>query len=69
VAHLAAAMGKPVWIMLSHAPDWRWLLERSDSPWYPTARLFRQPSPGDWDTVARRVGEALSEPGLQPATA
>ncbi len=69
VAHLAAAMGKPVWIMLSHAPDWRWLLERSDSPWYPTARLFRQPSPGDWDTVARRVGEALSEPGLQPANA
>ena len=69
VAHLAAAMGKPVWIMLSHAPDWRWLLERSDSPWYPTARLFRQPSPGDWDTVARRVGEALFEPGLQPANA
>jgi tetratricopeptide (TPR) repeat protein len=69
VAHLAAAMGKPVWIMLSCAPDWRWLLERSDSPWYPTVRLFRQPSPGDWDTVARRVGEALSEPRFQHANA
>jgi tetratricopeptide (TPR) repeat protein len=69
VAHLTAAMGKPVWIMLSYAPDWRWLLERSDSPWYPAARLFRQPSPGDWDSVARRIGEALSESGLQPANA
>jgi tetratricopeptide (TPR) repeat protein len=69
VAHLAAAMGKQVWIMLPHAPDWRWLLERSDSPWYPTARLFRQPSPGDWGTVARRVGEALSEPMFQSANA
>ena len=69
VAHLAAAMGKPAWIMLSYAPDWRWLLERSDSPWYPAVRLFRQPSPADWDTVARRIGEALFEAGLQPANA
>jgi Tfp pilus assembly protein PilF len=69
VAHLAAAMGKRVWILLSYAPDWRWLLERSDSPWYPTARLFRQPSPGDWCSVARQVGEALSEPRFQRANA
>jgi ADP-heptose:LPS heptosyltransferase len=61
IAHLAGAMGKPVWILLPYAPDWRWLLERSDSPWYPTARLFRQPSPGDWSSVMRRIAEALSE--------
>jgi tetratricopeptide (TPR) repeat protein len=60
VAHLAGAMGKPVWIMLPYAPDWRWLLDRDDSPWYPTARLFRQPRPRDWDTVARRVTGSLS---------
>jgi Flp pilus assembly protein TadD len=69
VAHLAGAMGKPAWILLPYAPDWRWLLGRSDSPWYPTARLFRQPSPGDWETVARRVGEALSESRPQRANA
>jgi ADP-heptose:LPS heptosyltransferase len=60
VAHLAGAMGKPVWIMLPYAPDWRWLLDRDDSPWYPTARLFRQPRPRDWDTVARRIADSLS---------
>jgi hypothetical protein len=61
IAHLAGAMGKPVWIALKFAPDWRWLLERSDSPWYPTARLFRQPRPGDWEGVFAQLTEAVRE--------
>jgi Tfp pilus assembly protein PilF len=61
VAHLAGAMGRPVWILLSYAPDWRWLLHRNDSPWYPTARLFRQLRPGDWAGVTCSVAEALSQ--------
>ncbi|MBE9177197.1 glycosyltransferase family protein [Oculatella sp. LEGE 06141] len=59
VAHLAGALGHPVWVLLSHLPDWRWLLERNDSPWYPGMRLFRQPSPGDWQGVFEQVKEAL----------
>jgi len=59
VAHLAAALGKPVWLMLPFAPDFRWLLDREDSPWYPRMRLFRQEYPGDWDGVVRRIAAAL----------
>ena len=63
VAHLAGALGKPVWILLPFAPDWRWMLQREDSPWYPTARLFRQSSLGDWDGVIAAVARRLSELG------
>jgi len=59
VAHLAGAQGKPVWIMLRHSGEWRWLLERSDSPWYPTARLFRQKAPGDWAGVVSDITQQL----------
>jgi hypothetical protein len=59
VAHLAGAMGKPVWLLLQNTPDWRWMLERTDSPWYPTARLFRQPKLGDWTEPIQRVADAL----------
>ena len=62
VAHLAAALGKPTWIMLPHCPEWRWLHERADTPWYDCVRLFRQPSAGDWDSVMRTVTQALSTP-------
>ena len=59
VAHLAGALGRPVWVMLGFAADWRYLLEREDSPWYPTMRLFRQESPGDWLSLTRRIADAL----------
>ncbi len=61
IAHLAGAMGKPVWILLHKSPDWRWLLNREDSPWYPTARLFRQRTLGDWTEVAARLERELRE--------
>jgi tetratricopeptide (TPR) repeat protein len=61
VAHLAAAMGRSTWIMLPYAPDWRWLLNRTDSPWYPTVRLFRQSAAGDWERVTRTIALALAD--------
>jgi tetratricopeptide (TPR) repeat protein len=60
-AHLAGALGLPVWLLLPFAADWRWLEARSESLWYPTLRLFRQPKPGDWETVIDGVQEALGE--------
>ncbi len=61
VAHLAGALAKPVWILLPFIPDWRWLLDRDDSPWYPTARLFRQDDTREWDNVIARVHAALHD--------
>jgi len=61
MAHLAGALARPVWVLLGHTPDWRWLMDREDSPWYPTARLFRQRRDGDWRPVIDRVRTALLE--------
>ena len=60
VAHLSAALGKETWVLLSHVPDWRWLLDREDSPWYPSMKLYRQTSIGNWDSVLDRVKSDLS---------
>lgn len=59
-AHLAGALGRPVWLLLEHRSDWRWMRDRDDSPWYPTMRLFRQPRAGDWRSVVGRLIEELS---------
>ena len=59
VAHLAGALGRPAWVLLPYAPDWRWMLERNDSPWYPNTRLFRQQQRGEWLPVLEKVREAL----------
>ena len=69
IAHLAGAMGKPVWILLPYLSDWRWMQQIETTPWYPTARLFRQSSPGDWDAVVkslRRVLAAFKQPFPMP---
>jgi tetratricopeptide (TPR) repeat protein len=59
IAHLAGALGVPVWVALSHVPEWRWMQQREDSPWYPTMRLFRQTTPGDWQEVFERIAAAV----------
>jgi ADP-heptose:LPS heptosyltransferase len=58
-AHLAGALSRAVWVVLPHTPDWRWLLGREDTPWYPSARLFRQAKAGDWEGVVSRLAEEL----------
>jgi hypothetical protein len=60
VAHLVGALGRPLWLLLSHIQDWRWMHERADSPWYPSARLFRQSEIGDWDRVIAAVAQELT---------
>lgn len=59
IVHLAGALGRPCWVLLPFAPDWRWLIDRPDTPWYPTLRLFRQPRPGDWATALATVAACL----------
>ena len=59
IAHLAGALGRPVWTALTTSPEWRWLLQRADSPWYPSMRLFRQSADGDWGPVVTRIADAL----------
>jgi ADP-heptose:LPS heptosyltransferase len=61
VAHLAGALGRPVWVLLRYSPDFRWLLDREDSPWYPSARLFRQGQFGEWDGVIASLATALRQ--------
>lgn len=59
LAHLSGALGKPVWMLISHFPDWRWMLNRDDTPWYPSMKLFRQPAVNDWPSVIYNVQQAL----------
>jgi tetratricopeptide (TPR) repeat protein len=66
IAHLSGAMGKTTWVLLSFSPDFRWLLNRSDSPWYKSARLFRQADPGDWTSVMEQVIQALKHVKIRP---
>ena len=61
VAHLAGSLGKPVWLLNRYNPDWRWLLERNDSPWYPSMQIFRQSKAGDWNGVIAEVQQQLQQ--------
>jgi tetratricopeptide (TPR) repeat protein len=71
IAHLAGALGRPTWVALKYVPDWRWLVDRDDSPWYPTMRLFRQETAGDWNLVFAKIEHALrsvaSQGGMSPS--
>jgi hypothetical protein len=66
IAHLAGAMGKRVWVLLPKIPDWRWGMSGESSPWYPTARLFRQPTRGDWQAVIQHVAQELQKLTVSP---
>ena len=66
VAHLAGALGRPVWVMLQREADWRWMHDRADCPWYPTMRLFRQEQQGDWSDVVQGIGNALAVRARSP---
>lgn len=68
IAHAAGALGRPVWVMLQHVADFRWLLDRADSPWYPTARLFRQPASGDWPALVAEVRAAVADLASERST-
>jgi ADP-heptose:LPS heptosyltransferase len=59
IAHLAGALGRPTWVALKHVPDWRWMLDREDTPWYPTMRLFRQDERDEWGHVFSKIEESL----------
>jgi hypothetical protein len=59
IAHVAGALGRPTFVALMHVPEWRWLLDRDDSPWYPATRLFRQSCAGDWPGVFARIADAV----------
>jgi len=65
VAHLAGALARPTWIMIAFSPDWRWLLDRDDSPWYPSVRLYRQRAPADWDSVVARVAADVAKQAVR----
>ena len=64
VAHLSAALGQPTWVLLPFVPDWRWMLNRQDSPWYPTMRLYRQAAQRDWSQVLAEVARDLGNAHL-----
>jgi ADP-heptose:LPS heptosyltransferase len=67
-AHLAGALGRPVWMLLRHEADWRWMQDRANSPWYLTMRIFRQPEEGAWEPVVEEVAAALTHAGGVPSS-